>query len=209
MVCRDYWYPVYAYIRRSGYQGNDTEDLVQDFFAYILRKSWFNRVDQAKGKFRSFLLISLTNFLRDHLDHKKRLKRGWAYQHIPLDMGSAESHYAHTEVADAKPAELYEVEWANAIVDATLVRLESEYVQAGKEVLYRHLKTFLTTDGDTSRYGTIAEGLGTSVSNIKVGVHRLRKEYGSLLREEVAKTVAGPADVDGEMRHLRAVFAGR
>lgn len=209
VLCRDYWYPVYAFIRRSGYQGNDTEDLTQDFFAHILTRPWFTGVHQSKGRFRSFLLISLSNFLRDRIDRKKALKRGGTYQHVPLNMGSADARYSEAYIAEAQATEIYELEWANVIVEATLTRLEGEYRLAGKEALYRHLKTFLTTEGDASVYAKVSETLRTSIGNVRVGVHRLRKEYGALLREEVARTVAGADDVDEEMRQLRAVLAAR
>lgn len=208
VLCRDYWYPVYAYIKRSGYQGNDAEDITQDFFAYILTRPWLDRVDQAKGKFRSFLLISLTNFLRDYLDHQRASKRAGTYQHVPLDMGSADARYPHTAMADVNQNTMYEVEWANAVVAATLARLENAYIRSGKSALYGQLKPFLSSEGDAARYSVISEDLGTSASNIRVGVHRLRKEYGKLLREEVARTVAGPEDLEGGMRYLRAVLAG-
>ena len=206
-LCRDYWYPLYAHIRRSDYHGNDAEDLAQDFFADILSRPWFERADESKGRFRAFLLTSLNNYLRDRHDHRNTEKRGGAFFFVPLDMGSAESRYSRGSVAAINPAEIYEVEWAAAIVETSLERLEKEYVLAGKETLYKAIKPYLTTPGDGTLYEATAKTLETSLSNIKVAVHRLRKDYGAILREEVARTIARPEDVEGEMRYMRALFA--
>ena len=206
-LCRDYWYPLYAYIKRLGHQGHDAEDLTQEFFAHILSGPWFERADRVKGKFRSFLFASLDNFLRDHFDGKMALKRGGAYQHIPLDLGSAESRYVQSASLRISPTAVYEVEWASALVDVAWKRVAAEYARAGKQVIFEHLKIFLTTSGDAGRHEAAAQVLGMSIDNVKVSIHRLRQRYGATLREEVARTVASHDDVAEEMRHLREVLA--
>ena len=206
-ICREYWYPVYAYVKRLDRQGFEAEDLTQDFFAYILNKPWFERADQSRGRFRSFLLSSLDNFIRDRFDNLKAFKRGGAYQHVPLDLAKAESRYAQSVSSRVSPAEAYESEWAATIVDSAWKRLEAEYVTAGKQVEFGALKIYLTVTGQAAGYEITAKTLGFSVENVKVNVHRLRKRYGSILRQEVARTVVNPEDVGSEMRHIRDAFA--
>lgn len=208
-LCRDYWYAIYAYLKRLNHQEFDAEDLTQDFFAYILNKPWFERADQSKGRFRAFLFASLDNFMRDRLDGQKAFKRGGTCQHIPLDLADAESRYTRSAAERISPAEAYETEWAATLVDAAWKRLEAEYAEAGKEAHFAALKIFLTVEAQATAYHSTARNLGLSVENVKVCVHRLRKRYGSILREEVARTVQHPGDVDGEMRYIRDAFAAR
>ena len=205
-LCRDYWYPLYAYIKRLGYQGHDAEDLTQGFFVHILDGSWFEHADESKGKFRSFLFASLDNFLRDCLNGKMALKRGGTYQHIPLDLGSAESRYVQSASTRLHPAAVYDTEWAAVVVDTAWKRLEAEYGDTGKRAVFEQLRGFLATSGDANRHAAAARVLGLSVANVKVNIHRLRKRYGAILRDEVARTVARPEDVPEEMRHIRAAF---
>ena len=206
-LCRDYWYPVYAYVRRLGRQKFDAEDLTQDFFADILRRQWLERADRSKGRFRAFLLKSLDNFLRDRLDGQKASKRGGRYQHIPLDLADAESRYARSADARVSPAETYEIEWAGAIVEVAWKRLEAEHAAAGKNTQFSKLKVFLTVEGQAAAYERVARDLGLSVENIRTSVHRLRRRYGVILREEVARTVEDLKDVPSEMQHIRDAFA--
>ena len=207
-ICRDYWYPTYAYIKRLGHPSHDAAELTQDFFAYILGREWFAHADSTRGKFRSFLLASLHNFLHDDSDRKKRWKRQGAYQHVPLDLENAASRYAQSEASHTHdPGKLYEVEWASTIVAVSLERLEQEHATTDKYLQYQELGKFLMTEGDASRYEAAAIALGISAANVKVLVHRLRQRYKAILREQVARTVATPGDVEEEMRHLRSVLA--
>ena len=208
-LCRDYWYPVYVYIKRLGRQDFDAEDLTQEFFVHILGRSWFERADPARGRFRSFLLASLNHFLRDVFAGQQASKRGGGYQHVPLDLGSAESRYVLSMADRISPTEAYEVEWAANLVDAAWRRLEAEHIAAGKEDQFRALKVFLTVTGSQAGYEAAAEELGGTIESVKVGVHRLRKRYGIVLREEVARTVGTPEDVPVEMRHVRDALAQR
>ena len=206
-LCRDYWYPVYAYVRRSGRQRFDAEDLTQDFFADILSRPWLERADRLKGSFRAFLLKSLENFLRDRLDGQKAAKRGGGYQHIPLDLADAESRYAGSAAARVSPAEAYEIEWAGAIVDTAWKRLEAEHAAGGKSAQFARLKIFLTVEGQATAYEAVAHDLNMSVENVKTSVHRLRRRYAAILQEEVALTVTDVKDVPAEMRRLRDTVA--
>ena len=205
-LCRDYWYPLYAYIKRLGHQGYDAEDLTQDFFAHILSRPWFEHADRAKGKFRSFLFTSLDNFLHDCLQGKMARKRGGSYQHIPLDLGSAESRYVQSASTRLPPTAVYDTEWAVVVVDTAWKRLHAEYAGTGKHALFEQLKGFLANSGDADRHAETARVLGLSTTNLKVNIHRLRKRYGAILREEVARTVASLEDVPEEMQYIRAAF---
>ncbi len=206
-LCRDYWYPVYAYVRRLGHQDFDAADLTQDFFAEILRKPWFEQANEKRGRFRSFLLASLNNFIRDKLDGKRTVKRGGKYQHIPLDLADARSRYAQLSSINVDPTETYEIVWATSVVDTAWKHLEAEYTEAGKSSHFVELKVFLTTEGTAASYDACAERLCLSAENVKVSVHRMRKRYGAILREEVVRTVVHPGDVQSEMLHVRDVFA--
>jgi RNA polymerase sigma factor (sigma-70 family) len=205
-LCRRYWYPVYAHLRRVGHSGHDAEDLTQGFFAYILQRPWFAQVDRTKGKFRSFLLATLKNFLRDELDQRMAQKRGGRCQHIPLDASEGESRFLASLASKSDSQALYEVDWAAAVVDAALNRLEEEYSDSGKKPLFECLRIYLTTEGSAISYEAAGAALGISPEAVKVSAHRLRKRYGAILREEVARTV-DPDYVDEELGHLRSVIA--
>ena len=206
-LCRDYWYPVYAFIK---FQGNDThyaEDLARDFFAYILGRSWLERVDQSKGRFRSFLLGTLNHFLSDEASRKTARKRAGGYHHIPHDLRSEERLDPAYEGANGVPREIYEVEWATSLVVATLKQLEEEYEVAERALHYQHLKCYLKVEGALDSYQVVAAAIKISVSNVKVSVHRMRKRYAEILRERVAATIALPEDVADEVRYLFGVLA--
>lgn len=206
-LCRDYWYPLYAYIKRSGYQGCDAEDLTQEFFAYILNRPWFAQADQSKGLFRSFLLATFQNFLKGRLDHNKARRRAGAYQHVYFDLADAEGRFTQSSAATVAPGEAFEIEWASAIIETSLRRLEEEYAASGKANQYLHLKVFMTVAGMETNYDDVARVLQLSSDNVKVCVHRLRKRYGAILQEEVGRTVACPEDVPEEMSHMRRTLA--
>lgn len=206
-LCRDYWYPVYAHLRRSGLQEHDAKDLTQDFFAHVLGSPWIERADSRKGRFRSFLLASLGNFLKDELKHRGGYRRGGGFHHTPLDLAEGAARYEQSHPGNVDLQEAYEMEWASTILKVSLRRLETEHDAAGREEHYRWLRPFLTSEGSVHPYEEAARALGTTPDNVKVSVHRLRKRFGSILREEVARTVAAPSDVDEEMRHIRQILA--
>lgn len=205
-LCRRYWYPVYAHLRRLGYSGHDAEDLTQEFFAYILRRPWFARADQTKGKFRSFLLATLKNFLSDELDQRAAQKRGGRHAHIPLDMSEGESRFLGGSSGTCDCDALYEVDWAATVVDAVLHRLEEEFSSPIKKPVFERLRIYLTSEGNAVSYEAAGAALGMTPETVKVNVHRLRKRYGAILREEVARTVK-PEEMDEELGHLRRVIA--
>jgi RNA polymerase sigma-70 factor (ECF subfamily) len=197
-LCRIYWYPLYAYVRRSGYDALTAEDLTQEFFARLLAKKSLADVEREKGKFRSFLLASLKHFLANEWDRARAQKRGGGQTFISLD---AETRYRQEPMDELSADKLLDRQWALALLEQVLARLEAEEF-AG----FEHLKVYLTAGKEAIPYAEAAARLGTTEGAVKVAVHRLRKRYRALLREEIAHTVASPAEVDEEIRHLFAAF---
>jgi RNA polymerase sigma-70 factor (ECF subfamily) len=207
-LCQTYWYPLYAFVRRQDYGPHDAQDLTQEFFARLLEKHYLDEVDRSKGRFRSFLLASLKHFLANEWDRRHARKRGGAHTHIAIDAHSAETRYglepAHTESADR----IFERRWALTLLDQVLARLRDEHTAAGKLDQFDQLKIGLTADKRSVPYAELGRRIGLSEGAIKVAVHRLRQRYRELLRAEIAQTVASPADVEREIRHLFTALAG-
>lgn len=207
-LCRTYWYPLYAHVRRQGHSPGDAQDLTQAFFARFIARHDLGDVDRSKGKFRSFLLASLKHFLANEWDKARAQKRGGGQPVIALDARSAETRYAlepfHNETAD----KVYERRWALTLLDEVLRRLREEYAAAGKAPLFEQLKSTLTGEDAAGGYGGIGARLGMSEGAVKVAVHRLRQRYQETLRAEIAETVAGPGEVEEELRHLFGALSG-
>jgi RNA polymerase sigma factor (sigma-70 family) len=207
-LCQTYWLPLYAYVRRSGYSQHDAQDLTQEFFARLLGKNVLADADESRGRFRSYLLASLKHFLANEWDKARAQKRGGGQVPIAIDPAAAETGCAF-EPADPTTAEkMYERRWALTMLDQVLRRLRREYVETGRETLFEQLKSTLIEASRSVRYAEIACGLGTSEGAVKVAVHRLRQRYREVLRAEIADTVAGPAEVEDELRNLFAALAG-
>jgi RNA polymerase sigma-70 factor (ECF subfamily) len=207
-LCRNYWLPIYAFVRRQGHSPPDAQDLTQEFFARLLGKNFLWGVDRSKGKFRSFLLGALKHFLANEWDRAGAQKRGGAYTFIPIDAASAETS-CWLEPADNSSADkVFERRWALALLDQVLRRLREDYVQHGKEDLFEQLKPVLTETSRAVRYADIAARIGASEGAVKVAVHRLRLRYRELLRAEIAETVASEAEIDDEIRSLFAALTG-
>lgn len=203
-LCRTYWYPLYAYVRRRGFEAHEAEDLTQEFFARLLAKNYLVDVDREKGKFRSFLLASLKHFLANEWDRAQAKKRGGGHTIISLD---AETRYRQEPKDELSADKLLDRQWAIALLDQVLARLGAEYAEAGKSEVFEQLKDSLTGTRDSIPYAAIAAKLDTTEGAVKVAVHRLRQRYRKLLREEIAHTVASPAEIDDEIRHLFAAFS--
>jgi RNA polymerase sigma-70 factor (ECF subfamily) len=207
-LCRTYWYPLYVYVRRRGYSAHDAQDLTQEFFAGVLRSDYLKRADPQRGKFRSFLLAGLQNFLANEWDRAQAVKRGGGHVFISLDEQSPEERYRHEPVTDASPQKLFERRWAMALLEQALEQLRLECVAAGKAPQFDSLKPFLsgeTVDGD---YAASAAKLGVKAESVAVAVHRLRQRYRQLVETEIAHTVATPAEAREEMRYLFATLTG-
>ena len=205
-LCARYWQPVYFFVRRRGYGPHDAEDLTQSFFAYLLEKETFKKVNQQKGKFRTFLLTALTNFLSNEWDKKQTLKRGGQRQIFSLN-DTAELAFNKEPLDHQSPDKIFERQWAVTLVENVLARLKKEYVEGGKELIFAKLEPELTRESNTKLYSAWAEELGLSENALQVALHRLRRRLGELLRSEIAHTVSSPEEVHDEIRHLFAVIA--
>jgi len=205
-LCQTYWWPLYAYVRRRGYTAADAEDLTQGYFARLLELDSLAAVHREKGKFRSFLLAGLNHFLADEWDRAKAQKRD-VRRTVSLDAESAETRYRHEPADTGTPERLFERQWALTLLETVVQRLYREHAAAGKGPLFMALRFAITTDRHTVPYADLAAQLGLSDGAVRVTIHRLRQRYRQLLREEIAHTVADPADVDDELRHLRHILS--
>jgi DNA-directed RNA polymerase specialized sigma24 family protein len=205
-LCRTYWYPIYAYVRRQGEDVETAKDLTQGYFARLLEKRYLGQVHPDKGKFRSFLLASLKHFLADERDRKQAQKRGGDYKFVSLDDDAMEERYC-LEAVDGMTAEkLFDRRWALALLEQAQTRLRQEYVRSGRSPLYEALKPFAMGSQEVASYAGVATNLGMTESAIKSAIFRIRQRYRELIRAEVANTVPSGSDVDAEIRHLIAVI---
>jgi len=206
-LCRTYWYPLYAYVRRRGYSPEDAQDLTQGFLASLLSTPALGSVHPTKGRFRSFLLASLNHFLANEWDKARRLKRGGGQPAISLD--TAETRYRAEPSEDLSPDRIFERQWSQTLLAQVATRLREDYEAAGKEALFNVLQVYLSGEKGLAPYRETAGQLGLGLDALKKAVERLRRRYGELLREEIAHTVSDPAEVDEEIRYLRSVVAAR
>jgi RNA polymerase sigma factor (sigma-70 family) len=204
-LCEGYWYPLYSFIRRRGYSPHDAQDLAQAFFAHLLEKRALERVAPEKGRFRTFLLAALKNFLANEWDRANTLKRGGGQTILSLQPENAESRYQLEPAHDLTPERLFERQWALTLLDLVLATLRGEYQSEGKGAVFEELKAALI--GQAGGYAEMAARLGQSPGAIKVAVHRMRSRYRELMRAQIAETV-GAGDVEDELRHLLAVLSG-
>ena len=202
---RLYSYPVYAFIRRRGYSRHDAQDLTQDFFVHLLEKGTLGRADPLRGRFRNFLLGTLDHFLAHAAERAGAGKRGGGCQWVFLDADTAEDRYQLAAPEGLTAEKLFDARWATALVEATFARLRGELEAEGKGHLFESLQGFLLGREEAS-YQQVASTLSFSLGALKTAIHRLRGRYRALLREEVARTVASPAEVDDELRYLRAAL---
>jgi len=207
-LCRTYWYPLYAFVRRHVSEAHDAEDLTQEFFTRFLAKEYFGRADPALGRFRSFLLACLKNFLAEQQRQARRLKRGGGQTTISWDSQTAEERYRLEPVDPVTPEQVYDRRWALTLLETVLARLAEEQSAAGKERIFAQLKDYLWGEAHGTGYAEVAERLGMTEGAVKVTVHRLRRRLRDLLREEVAHTVVAGEEIDEELRHLIAVIRG-
>lgn len=203
-----YWPPVYAFIRRRGLAPADAEDLTQSYFALFFEKDYVRDFRREAGRFRTFLRASVSHFLANEWDRERALKRGGGAPKLSLDAASVEERLRLEPVDRLTPEAIFERSWAAAVLARCLERLREEQAAAGAEPRFLRLKAFLASDGTSADYGVVADELGVPASTLRVAVHRLRRRFAAVLREEVARTVADPADVDGEIRFLLDALRG-
>lgn len=205
-LCRIYWYPLYAYVRRCGHDAHAAEDLTQEFFARLLARNYLQSAERSKGKFRSFLLACLKHFLADDWDRSRARKRGGGQTPISLDAEHAETRYRRELTDDLTPDKLFDRQWALTLLDHVLGRLREEFEADGKTKQFDDLKVFLTAGKGAISYEEAGRKLGASEGAAKVAVHRMRKRYRELLRHEIAQTVIDPRQIEEEIRALFAAF---
>ena len=207
-LCRTYWYPLYAFVRRQGRSPQDAEDLTQGFFAHLIEKKALGVVEPEKGKFRSFLLASLKNFLANDWDRQHAAKRGGRHSLLSLDEDSAEDRYLRELSHDSTPDKLFEQSWAIMVLETVLHQLRTEYTAAGKGQLFAALQGHLVGDEDAATCGNAAAQLGMKEGTVRMAVLRMRRHFGYLLRREIAHTVADPGELEEELRHLVGSMRG-
>jgi RNA polymerase sigma-70 factor (ECF subfamily) len=205
-LCRTYWYPLYGYVRRRGFSEHDAQDLTQGFFAQLLDRESIQRVTKDKGRFRSFLLASINYFIADERDAAKAQKRGGGRQVLSFDAQEAETRYRMEPVDGRTPETIFEHRWAMTLLDQVLARLREEFAQTGKSHLFKGVQPFLVEGVKGTTYAEAAREIGMSEEAFKKAVQRMRRRYHQLFREEIAHTVAGPDDVEDELRNLCAVL---
>ncbi len=204
-LCHAYWYPLYAFVRRSGHSPHEAEDLTQGFFERLLSRNFLASARPESGRFRSFLLAALKNYIINEWQASRAQKRGGKRQFISLDEQSAEGRYQIEPADHLTPEHLFDRRWALTVMQRVMERLQAEYAAAGKTALFDELKGFLAEKQPTP-HAEIAAKHGISANAVCVAIHRLRHRYAGLLREEISHTVKDPADVDDEIRHLIAAL---
>ena len=207
-LCTAYWYPLYGFLRRRGFQPADAEDLVQGFIAHLLEGQFFRAADPDKGRFRAYLLASLRHFVADTAARSARQKRGDGQPLLSLDVVVAEHRYAQEPADPGNPEQFFDRRWALTLLDTVLRRLETEAAERGRSDLFRQIKGVLLGDRGGVTYAQLAPQLGMSEAALTVTIQRLRRRYRELVREEIAHTVSQPVEIDEEMRHLYQALGG-
>ena len=203
-LCAQYWYPLYAYARRRGYDTEDARDLTQAFFAKLLEKRDLRTADPTRGRFRTFLLSSMKNFLAGEWRKDNTLKRGGAVEVLPLDFDSAEESYGLEPSHKLSPEAIYERRWALGLLERAVTDLQSQYAKAGNLELFDALKGFLGGEDDVLPYSELSRRLGQSEGTLRTAASRLRSRWRKRLRELVAETVREESEVQDELRSLIA-----
>jgi RNA polymerase sigma-70 factor (ECF subfamily) len=208
-LCRNYWYPIYVFVRRRGHEPEEAKDLTQEFFARLLETESLRAADPSRGRFRTFLLGATKNFLAKERRDATRLKRGGGQQFIAWDQFDPEERYQLEPLSDdASPEAFFDRGWARTLVGRVLSRLQEEMEREQLSDRFVWLKRFLQCDAADASYAEVASQLGLSEPAVKSAIHRLRRRYAQLVREEITQTVVSPEDVEEEIRHLIRALAG-
>jgi len=206
-LCRTYWYPLYAYARRAGHSPADAEDLTQGFFARLLEKDYLKSAAREKGRFRTFLLVAFKRFLANEWDRQHAQKRGGFAPIFSIEQNLAESRFAEEPAHRLQPDVLFDRQWATALIECVMARLQQEYLASGRATLFELLRGCLARDESALPYADIATRLNLTEPAVKMAVQRIRARYREILRSEIANTVSRPEEVDAEIRHLFSTFS--
>lgn len=207
-LCQAYWLPVYAFIRKRGRSPEQTQDLTQGFFAKFLEMNYVARAERERGRFRSFLMTSVENFLHDDHDRVSTLKRGGGQSPLSLDAKLAEEEFLNGPAETLTPASAFEKRWATTLLENVMHRLAGEYREGSRPGLFDQLQPHLWGDSDSIPYGELSQRVAMTVVNLRVTAHRMRQRYREILREEIAQTVSGPNEIDSEIQYLMQVVSG-
>jgi DNA-directed RNA polymerase specialized sigma24 family protein len=208
-LCQIYWHPVYAFIRRKGFERDQAQDLTQSFFLVLLEKNSLRAANQERGRFRSFLLTSVKHFLSNQRDRARAAKRGGGQVALSLDPVEAESWYLPRGAVDnVTPERLFEHRWALSLLEQVMAKLRAEFAHRGKAEHFDRLSPFLQGDSNEVRYETLAAEMGIAAGALRTSVHRMRRKYRALVRAEIALTVSGPEEIDDEIRFLLTTLSG-
>jgi len=205
-LCRTYWFPLYAYVRRQGRSPHDAQDLTQAFFARLLEKDYLQAAVREKGKFRTYLLVALKRFCANAWDREHAQKRGGFSPVVSIDQDVAESRLAAEPATTLQPDILFDRQWAMTLLDRTIAQLQAEYISSGRAGLFEYLQSCLAREESALPYAEIAVRLKLTEAAVKMAVHRLRARYREILRAEIAHTVTSPEEVEEEIRHLFSSF---
>lgn len=204
-ICKAYWPPVYAFVRRTGYDPDQAQDLTQAFFATMLEKNYLASADRERGRFRTFLLAAVKHFLANEWDKQHALKRGGGQTAIPIDPLEAEEWYAPEAVEERTPETLFARRWALSLLGRVMAKLRTEYAETSKADYFDKL-SLLLGDDPVKGYDALAAELGATPGALRVAIHRMRRRYRELLRSELAETVSTPEEIDEEIRFLLAAL---
>jgi len=206
-LCRNYWYPLYAFVRRQGYSPADAEDLTQSFLTKLLEMKYLADVRQEKGKFRSFLLMAIKHFMGHEYERQHAQKRGGFQAVVSIDQDAAESRLCLEADRHLEPDVYFERQWAVALLERVMTKLREEYLATGRAKLFENLRDSLVKDESAQPYAELAAQLKLTEPAVKMAVSRLRARYREILREEIAETVETPGEIEDEIRYLFALFS--
>jgi len=207
-LCQAYWHPVYAFIRRNGYDRDHSQDLCQEFFTLLLEKNYLLDANRDRGRFRSFLLTAVKHFLANEWDRVHALKRGGGYTAVSMDLVEAEKWYAPAAVQESTPESIFERRWALSVLEHVTLKLRAQFTAMGKAEEFDILFMFLNRGPEANRYNVVAGQMGLSAGALRMAVHRMRKMYRQLLRAEIGATVSTPEETDEEIRFFLATLSG-
>lgn len=205
-LCRTYWYPLYAYLRRKGNDPHRAQDLTQEFLYRLIKENYLGAADRRRGKFRSFLLAALNHFVSNQRDYERAVKRGGRVNFVSLDDTESETRFLREPASDQSPEKIFERNWFLALFDEALARLRDEQAVAGKAATFDQLKQFVIEEAEAGDYRAVAENVNMTPNAVAVTVHRLRERYKKLVHEEVVRTVADPAELEDELHRFFAVL---
>jgi RNA polymerase sigma-70 factor (ECF subfamily) len=206
-LCAAYWQPLYAFVRRQGFNEADAQDLTQEFFARLIRRNDFASVAPERGRFRAFLLAAMNHFLANEWRRVRAQKRGGGEVPLSLDTTLAEQHYGSHLASASTPEKVFDRRWAETVLERAGQALKEEFISEGKEAVFRELNVFLSAPSASGDYSTLSQRLNLSESAVAKTVERLRRRYRELVRREISQTVGSPSELDDEMRYLLEVLA--